>query len=126
MNHVAHSGAQRALAAAVGFGRAATGAAFVVAPGSAAQSWVGSSSTDVAYLTRVVGGRDLVIGGGALWALSTGRPVVGWLAASVGADIVDAAAAAVMLEGDAVKRSLLFGLGFAVLGATAIGTVAGS
>lgn len=110
------------LSSAAGIGRALTGVVFLAAPGRAADSWVGSSSTESRYLVRAVGGRDLVIGAGVLRGLASGRSSPAWLAASIGSDLVDASMGALMLDGAERKKSLAFGLGFAALGVAAIGT----
>jgi hypothetical protein len=75
----------RTLAQALGAGRAALGAALLVAPDLVTDRWVGpGGATDAGrVLARGLGARDIVIGAG---AVTGGR---GWLLAGVGADLAD-------------------------------------
>ncbi|HKG66812.1 MAG TPA: hypothetical protein VKB28_22275 [Solirubrobacteraceae bacterium] len=78
----------RAAAAA----RAAIGVALLTAPGLAAKRWLGEVSEQPGAQVAIagLGGRDLALGLGTLWALGgrkrSPRP---WLIASGGADVAD-------------------------------------
>ncbi len=104
-------------AVVVGAGRALTGLAFLARPEPAARSWVGEVSTGTTYLTRGIGARDLVIGGGILWAVVADATPAAWVIASVIGDASDAAFAAAELDGERKRRALLLAGGFGVLGA---------
>lgn len=112
------------LAWAVGIGRALTGAWFLAAPTAPARNWVDSAETDARYLVRSIGGRDLAIGAGIMWAAAADEAILPWLLASLAADLVDAGAGAAMLSGSPRKKSLMFALGFGAIGAAATAFVA--
>jgi hypothetical protein len=85
-----HATIARAAAAA----RAAIGVALFAAPGPAARRWLGDVSEQPGAQVAIagLGGRDIVIGLGGLWALGgrnrTPRP---WLIGAAGADLADLA-----------------------------------
>ena len=72
-------------------GRMAFGAAFLVAPGTAARGWIGVDATrpGTRVITRALGARDLALGLGIVIAIDRGAPVRGWLEASALSDAVD-------------------------------------
>jgi hypothetical protein len=92
----------RSVMAIASLGRAAFGAAFLVAPEPVGTRWLGSVAEDdrVGILLRAVGGRDVALGLGTLLAQRHGAPVRGWLEgsalagllASAGCDAIDLAA----------------------------------
>lgn len=89
-------------ALAVAGGRVLLGLVAVVRPQWPAQPWLGREAADrqsVRVLGRALGGRDLAIGAGTLWALGSGRSgsryAATWLTAGALADAVDAAATVV-------------------------------
>jgi hypothetical protein len=93
----------------------------VVAPKWATRKWIGESSDSAAGLmsARGLGGRDLAIGFGTLWALQKGEPVRAWVQAGAISDATDALA--VMSSfGRLPKLRRLVYLGSA-LGAAALG-----
>jgi hypothetical protein len=109
--------AARAIAAS----RVVIGAVFVVAPKWATRKWIGESSDTVAghMGARGLGGRDLAIGFGTLWALQKGEPARPWLQAGAIADATDAIAV-IGAFGRLPKLRRLLYLGSAV-GAAALG-----
>jgi hypothetical protein len=86
---------ERSLARVIASGRVAIGAVAIAAPTLMARPWIGEASagTGARLLARTMGGRDLVLGIGALRALGVSdqeaRP---WLALGGTADAVDALA----------------------------------
>lgn len=74
--------------------RCVLGIALLAAP-RLARGWLGSDVHNPAglALTRMLGARDLALGGGALVALRAGRDVRPWMVGAAGADLVDAVAA---------------------------------
>ncbi len=115
-------------AVAVGVTRAATGLWFAAAPRRPSSTWVGRDDPSTRTLVRGIGGRDLAIGAGALAAVARGSSVVPWIAASVAADLTDAAAGAASLSGEHRTKTLAYAGGFAALGvgALAVAVAAGS
>jgi hypothetical protein len=93
--------------AAASLGRAAFGAAFLVAPEQAGTRWLGPVAEDerVGILLRAVGGRDVAIGMGAARAVAKGSDARAWLAASAACDAIDAAAT-LAARGDLPERSV--------------------
>jgi hypothetical protein len=81
----------RGLATALARGRMAIGAAALAVPGFAGRVMFGreGSRPGVRALTRMLGGRDLVLGLGVVIAMDRGAPVRGWLEACAVADTVD-------------------------------------
>ena len=105
-------------AATVGVGRALTGVYFLAAPAAGAKAWVGDDRPASRYLARAVGGRDLAIGAGVLWALRTpGESPLPWVVASVVGDGFDAAFGAAMLDEAHRSKAVALAGGFGVLGA---------
>jgi hypothetical protein len=76
---------------AFAIGRIGLGAAALIAPGVVCKRWLGRGHDAVGSraLTRFVGGRDLALGLGTLFALGHGTPVRGWLEAGMVADAGD-------------------------------------
>lgn len=76
---------------AFAIGRIGLGAAALVAPGPVLKRWLGKGHNTPATraLARFVGGRDVALGLGTLFALSHGAPVRGWLEAGMVADAGD-------------------------------------
>ncbi|MGH9280465.1 MAG: hypothetical protein ACRD12_20525 [Acidimicrobiales bacterium] len=79
---------------AFAIGRVGLGAAAIIAPGQMLKRWFGKGADSPVSraLTRFVGGRDVALGLGTLFALSHGSPVRGWLEAGMVADAGDMAA----------------------------------
>src|SRR3954465_7670010 len=71
------------VAKAIGAGRAALGAALLLAPDLVTSRWLGDSREATSVLARGLGARDVVIGAGTL----TGDR--GWVLAGVGAHLAD-------------------------------------
>ena len=73
-------------------GRAALGVAFLLVPGPLLRVWLGrgASSPFSRLMARSVGGRDLALGLGTLFALRHRTPLRGWLEAAMLADASDA------------------------------------
>lgn len=101
--------------------RVVIGAVFVLAPKWATRKWIGEPSETVAghMGARGLGGRDLAIGLGTLWALQKGEPARPWLQAGTIADATDALAVMSAFRRLPKLRRLLY-LGSA-MGATALG-----
>jgi hypothetical protein len=78
------------VARTIAAGRAAIGAAMVVAPGRLAEAWVGSSSEPARILSRGLGARDVGLGIGTLVVLARGGDARAWVAAATLADATDA------------------------------------
>lgn len=123
--------AGRGLALAVAAGRLGLGAVALARPRMPARAWLGKVAAHdpaVPVLARALGGRDLVLGAGAAWALlrreSLSAPA--WVAAGVLADLTDAcvtAAAGGIPKQNRGKVLALAG-GSAVVGAVAAGRLA--
>jgi hypothetical protein len=80
------------IARAAAGARAAIGIALLAAPGPAAKRWLGDVSEEPGAQVAIsgLGGRDLAIGLGTLWALGgRKRASRAWLVASGGADLAD-------------------------------------
>ena len=73
----------RTIAQALGAGRAALGAALLLAPDLVTSRWVGDTGEASRVLARGLGARDVVIGVG---TVAGGRE---WVIAGVGADLAD-------------------------------------
>ena len=75
------------------FSRIGLGVVLVLLPGPLLRIWLGrgASSPFSRLLARSVGGRDIALGMGTLFALRHQSPVRGWLEASALADASDAA-----------------------------------
>ena len=76
---------------AFAMGRIGLGAAALIAPKAVLRRWLGrGSDTPVTrVLARFVGGRDVALGLGTLFALRHGSPVRGWIEAGMVADAGD-------------------------------------
>ncbi len=74
--------------------RVAVGAALLLAPGPVLKVWLGRAGPDAfsSLLARSVGGRDIALGVGTVFALRHRASVRGWLEALVLADAADALA----------------------------------
>jgi hypothetical protein len=82
----------RTIARAAAAARAAIGVALIAAPGPAGKRWLGDVSERPGAQLAIsgLGGRDLALGLGTLWALGGRRRAPrGWLLASGGADVAD-------------------------------------
>jgi hypothetical protein len=79
------------IAKQVAYGRVAIGAALVLAPKLVLRPWIGEvgNTTGARALGAGFGARDVVIGAGAIHALSTGGPIRPWLLGSALSDAVD-------------------------------------
>lgn len=84
----------RRYARRVAAARAILGMTALVAPDLAARSWIGEDAgrDTTRTLARAMGGRDLVLGIGALWALRGDGPAGAWVLAGSTADAVDVVA----------------------------------
>jgi hypothetical protein len=84
----------RRLALLNGLARSALGVVALAAPGLPLAPWVGAAATQPSarLLARALGGRDLALGLGTLWAIGRDEPLVGWVAAAGVADAGDVAA----------------------------------
>jgi hypothetical protein len=82
------------IAKQVAYGRIAIGAALVLAPKLVLRPWIGEvgNATGARVVGAGFGARDIVVGAGAIHALSTGGPVRPWLLGSAFSDAVDFAA----------------------------------
>jgi hypothetical protein len=111
----------RKAARGIAASRVVIGAVFVAAPKWATRKWIGDSSDTVAGRmgARGLGGRDLAIGFGTVWALQKGESARAWLQAGAIADASDALAVMSAFRRLPKLRRLLY-LGSAV-GATALG-----
>ena len=109
----------RSLSVAIAAGRVLIGLGAIIDPSRALAPWIGPDSdrTSNAVLARALGGRDLVIGAGALRSLGDPDSLRPWLAAGVLADVVDFGATAA--ASDLPWRGRAFVL--AVAGAAAAG-----
>ena len=76
---------------AMAYSRIGVGAVLVLLPGPLLRIWLGrgASSPFSRLLARSVGGRDIALGMGTLFALRHRSPVRGWLEASALADASD-------------------------------------
>ena len=91
-SRVDHLPANRLIAAGIGGGRIAIGVSFLSSPVTFLRL-IGldtASATRVTWLARIAGIRDVVLGGGTLFAAVTGRDDTSWLLAGVVCDAVDA------------------------------------
>jgi hypothetical protein len=81
----------RRLARLNGVARSVLGVAALVAPERLLAPWVGDVTAEPSapVLGRALGGRDLAIGLGTLWAIRRDQPVAGWVAAGGLADAGD-------------------------------------
>ena len=91
-----HSGVRTATGAetqvrALAITRVAIGAVLVAVPGPALRAWLGGQADSPAarLLARSVGGRDIALGLGAIFALRHGASVGGWLEGGLVADATD-------------------------------------
>jgi hypothetical protein len=92
---------QRAVARFLAVGRIAIGAGLLVAPSTVAKGWGGPAASEPGskLFLRALGGRDLLLGLGALRSLGEGDgSAEGWVRASALADVTDAAATAIALR----------------------------
>jgi hypothetical protein len=109
-------------------GRIAFGAAMLVKPEEAVRGWIGrraASYGGTQTVTRALGARDLVLGAGALAALTSGRDARDWVLAGAAADTVDLVAT---VTGDDIPlsgRVIVFGMAAAAI-AVSGGYVLGS
>lgn len=104
----------------VGVVRAATGIVLVGFARRAGEKWVDETSLGVATLVRGIGGRDLAIGAGVVWAAIADVDPLPWVLASLLGDVFDMVAGT-RLPKSVRTRVLQYAGGFAVL---SIGVVA--
>ncbi len=92
-------GSARDQARLLAIARIALGTTVMLAPG-AARRWIGpdAESPGARLLTRIVGGRDVALGLGALLSLNKGTTARGWLEAGAFADAVDTVATLLALR----------------------------
>jgi hypothetical protein len=110
------------LAALTGVGRLAIGGAFLAAPVPAVRA-LGldtASAKRVAFLARMVAGRDIVLGAGVLLTRDP-RARSGWIAAGAAADAVDSVALGMALRDGSARGVTAFGVTFGAAGAAAVG-----
>ncbi len=76
-----------------GLARSGLGVVAVLAPALPLAPWVGAAAADptARLLARALGGRDLAIGVGTLWAVRRAEPLAGWVVAAGLADAGDVA-----------------------------------
>jgi hypothetical protein len=82
-------------------GRIGVGVGLLAAPNQVARSWGGTVTAEpgAKLFLRALGGRDLLLGLGALRSLSEGdRAAEAWVRASALADVTDAAATTIALR----------------------------
>lgn len=106
--------------------RTGAGVAMLVRPATLPRA-VGVDSTTaarLAWLTRMVGAREVALGAGTLLARRRGRDVEEWVLAAVLADTVDAAAFATAFAKGDVRRVPAAGIVLAALAGAAGGVVA--
>jgi hypothetical protein len=84
----------RRLALLNGLARTGLGVVALSAPGGPLAPWVGAAASEPSarLLGRALGGRDLALGLGTLWAFHADEPIEGWVAAAGLADAGDVAA----------------------------------
>jgi hypothetical protein len=89
-----NSDVRRVALGALAGGRVVGGLTFLLAPRTAARTWIGASADapGVAALTRALGVRDALIGVGGLEAVARGGKVRPWFMAGAMSDAVDAVA----------------------------------
>lgn len=90
----AHTSPVRETARLWALGRVGLGVVALALPRELASLWTGPSARSPTgqVLGRALGGRDLVLGAGTWWALTSDRSARPWIIASGAADAVDAAA----------------------------------
>lgn len=101
------------LATGLAVARILFGIGYLIAPAQTGRGWIGrmADREQTAVFTRALGARDLVLGGGALWALRAGRGQARqWFLAHAVADATDLIAT--LHARDALPRS---GFRFATL-----------
>ncbi|MFN2594788.1 MAG: hypothetical protein ABR579_07870 [Actinomycetota bacterium] len=101
--------------------RVALGALLFLMPTKTAKAWSsqGADSPAAIVASRGMGGRDFVLGLGALLALGNDKPVRGWIEAAALSDLLDAINAALSFRKLPPIRALLMGgsaAGAAILG----------
>lgn len=101
--------------------RIAIGAGLMLLPRTVLRPWLGrdAMTPGAAFLARGMGGRDIALGLGLLFAVRRGAPVRGWLEAGMLADSSDAVSSLL------VARHLPRGGGWILAGAAVAGAVAG-
>jgi hypothetical protein len=124
MNPIEASGSTSASASAVrafAIARIAIGAGLIVTPRVVLGRFLGRESASVGaqWLGRGMGGRDIALGLGLLFAVRRGAPVRGWLEAGMLADSTDAVASLL------AARDLPGPTGLLMAGAAVGGVVAG-
>ena len=113
----------RDIARVLAAGRVGLGLAFALAPGPAGERlWLGPDARrrPVKLAMRALGGRDVALGLGVLFALGRDAPVRGWLEAAALADGVDTVAT--LLAGDSIPEGARRGA-LLVAGGSAVGGV---
>ena len=104
----------------------AYGAGLLVAPSRLTGAWLGPTAGDgpVQVPVRGLGARELVLHGAALADAVRGRPLRGWLAASIAGDLTDIAATAAgrddLPAGAAPKTAAVAGLSALLSAAVAL------
>jgi hypothetical protein len=91
----------RALARLLAVGRIGVGVGLLMAPGAVANGWGGKVAAEpgAKLFLRALGGRDLLLGVGALRSLGEGDgSAAAWVRASALADVTDVAATTVALR----------------------------
>jgi hypothetical protein len=112
----------RGLATAMAVARVAIGTSTVLNPRRLAETWTGDGDgTVVPIFGRATGGRDLLLGVGALLDLSRGRSGTSWLAAGGVADAIDGGATVLMWRRLPSRNRWLFAL---AAGGTAVASAA--
>lgn len=109
-------------------GRVAYGLGLLAAPERLGSAWLGpaAAGSPVQVPLRGLGAREVILHSAALGATWTGRPVVGWLAASIAGDLADITATAVgrrELPVGAAGKTLLVAGGSAAISAAVAAVV---
>lgn len=108
-------------AQAFAIARIGIGAALLLLPRPLLRPWVGADVTTpgAVFLARGMGGRDVALGLGLLFAVRRDAPVRGWLEAGMLADGTDA------VSGLLAAKHLPHGGGWVMAAAAVVGVVAG-
>lgn len=107
------------LARSLAIGRIAIGVLALLVPGPMIRLWTGrQNAAGARMLGRVIGGREVALGLGALLALKHQAPVRGWMEAASLSDAVDCAVTATRFRSLPRIGRWLFLVGAAVAAAT--------
>jgi hypothetical protein len=102
-----------------GAGRALFGVAMLATPGPISRAWVGRDDVPSAVLLRCLAGRDLIIGGGLVAAVTRGGDPRPWLIGGALADTIDGCAT--LAGGDDIPTNGRIGTAALAAGAALFG-----